>query len=125
MTKGIFEIVYNKKIAHSIYEMKLIGDTRAIVRPGQFINIQLDGFYLRRPISVCDYDECSVLIIYKVVGKGTEHMAKLQPHEKLDVLVGLGNGYDCAKSGACPLLIGGGVGIPPLYCLAKRSGRWG
>jgi len=120
MTKGIYEIIYNKKIALNIYEMKLLGDTCAIKRPGQFINIQLDGFYLRRPISLCDYDERSIVIIYKVVGKGTEHMAKLQAHQTLDILVGLGNGYDSSKSGACPLLIGGGVGIPPLYNLAKE-----
>ncbi len=120
MTKGIYNILYNKKIAGDIYEMRLLGDTRALTRPGQFINIEVRGLYLRRPISVCDYDKNGINIIYKVVGKGTEYLASLSPREKLDALVGLGNGYDTAPSGAAPLLIGGGVGVPPLFGLAKK-----
>ncbi len=120
MTKGIYNILYNKKIARDIYEMRLLGDTHALTRPGQFVNIEVRGLYLRRPISVCDYDLNGVNIIYKVVGKGTEYLASLRPHEKLDVLVGLGNGYDTAHSGDSPLLIGGGVGVPPLYGLVKK-----
>ena len=100
-------------------KMELKGDTSAIVRPGQFVNIKLDGLFLRRPISVCDVQGDTLTIIYKVVGKGTELMQKMHGGE-LDVLSGLGNGYDLSKSGDRPLLIGGGVGVPPLYMLAKQ-----
>lgn len=120
MTKGLYDILYNKKIAKNIYEMRLLGDTSALSRPGQFINIELDGFYLRRPISVCDYDANGITIIYKTVGRGTGYMATLGAHKNLDVLVGLGNGFDTDVSSNSPLLIGGGVGVPPLYMLAKR-----
>lgn len=119
MKQGIFEIKENIKIAKDVYKMILSGDTSDITKPGQFINIQLDGFYLRRPISVCDYDDKTVTIIYKVVGKGTEVMAKMQSGEKLDVLTGLGNGFDTSKTGDLPVLVGGGVGVPPMYNLAK------
>ena len=110
----------NKKIAKNVYEMILEGDTSFIKRPGQFINIELDGFYLRRPISVCDYDDTTITIIYKIVGNGTEKMATLQEGEVLDVLTGLGNGFNCNASGEKPLLIGGGVGTPPMYNLCKK-----
>ena len=100
--------------------MTLVGDTDDITAPGQFINIALAGFYLRRPISICDWNEGSITIIYKVVGRGTAHMKTLKAGESLDVLTGLGNGFDPSKSGATPLLIGGGVGVPPLFGLAKR-----
>ena len=119
MKQGIFEIKENVKLAKDVYKMILSGDTSDITKPGQFINIQLDGFYLRRPISVCDYDDKTVTIIYKVVGKGTEVMAKMQSGEKLDVLTGLGNGFDVSKTGDVPVLVGGGVGVPPMYNLAK------
>ena len=98
--------------------MVLGGDTRYITAPGQFINIRLEGKFLRRPISVCDYDDKSITIIYKIVGEGTEQLSKLESGEVLDVLTGLGNGYDITKS-TKPLLIGGGVGVPPMYNLAK------
>ena len=119
MKQGLFEIIENKPIAKSVMKMVLRGDCSEITRPGQFINIKLDGFYLRRPISVCDCDGETVTIIYKVVGKGTEQMSKLTDGQ-LDILSGLGNGYDLEKSGNAPLLIGGGVGVPPLYLLAKK-----
>ena len=119
MKQGIFEIKENIKIAKDVYKMILSGDTSDITKPGQFINIQLDGFYLRRPISVCDYDNNTVTIIYKVVGKGTEVMAEMKCGEKLDVLTGLGNGFDTSKTGDAPVLVGGGVGVPPMYNLAK------
>ena len=119
MKQGIFEIKENMKLAKDVYKMILSGDTSDITKPGQFINIQLDGFYLRRPISVCDYDDKTVTIIYKVVGKGTEVMAKMKSGEKLDVLTGLGNGFDVTKTGDVPVLVGGGVGVPPMYNLAK------
>lgn len=120
MKQTIFEIDSNINIAKDIYKMVLCGDTGDIKRPGQFINIKLDGFYLRRPISVCDYDIGTVTIIYKVVGKGTEKMAEMQKGQKLDILTGLGNGFDTSKSGKTPVLIGGGVGVPPMYNLCKK-----
>jgi len=120
MKKGLFSILENEQLAPDIYQMILSGDTSAITVPGQFINIALDGFYLRRPISVCDWKEGELTILYKVVGQGTKYMSLLQAGSKLDILTGLGNGYDIERGGSAPLLIGGGVGIPPLYGLAKR-----
>ena len=120
MKQSVFEIKTNEKIADGIYKMILSGETDSITAPGQFINIKLDAFFLRRPISVCDYDENTVTIIYKTVGAGTEKMSTLKSGEKLDVLIGLGNGFDTQKSGDNPLLIGGGVGTPPMYNLAKK-----
>lgn len=120
LKQSVFEIVKNIKIADSVYKMILTGDTDAITAPGQFINIKLDSFFLRRPISVCDYDKSSVTIIYKVVGKGTEKMSETKCGKKLDILTGLGNGFDTSKSGNHPILIGGGVGTPPMYNLAKK-----
>ena len=115
-----YKIKSNKKIAKNVYEMVLEGDTTYIVRPGQFINIELDGCYLRRPISVCDYDDKTITIIYKVVGNGTEKMATFEEGTILDILTGLGNGFEVKRSGEKPLLIGGGVGTPPMYNLCKK-----
>lgn len=120
MYQGFYEIKSNKQLTDSIFEMVLMGDTSSITAPGQFINIKLDGFYLRRPISICDYDDKSITIIYKVVGEGTEVMSKMNSGEKLDVLCGLGNGFDTSKSLDKPVLIGGGVGLPPMYNLCKK-----
>ena len=120
MTQGVYEIISNRALTDTVFEMVLKGDTSAITAPGQFINIKLDEKYLRRPISINDYSADTITIIYKVVGEGTEVMSKLQAGAKLDVLVGLGNGYSTEKSGDRPLLIGGGVGIPPLYNLCKK-----
>ncbi|MBE6947981.1 MAG: dihydroorotate dehydrogenase electron transfer subunit [Ruminococcaceae bacterium] len=120
MKQCIFKITSNEPLTQSVYRMVLRGDTSAITAPGQFINIQLDGLYLRRPISVCDYDESSVTILYKVVGAGTLQLSQMPVGASLDVLTGLGNGYDLTLSGDRPLLLGGGVGIPPLYRLAKE-----
>ncbi len=119
MKQSIFTIRSNERIAPSVYRMTLAGDTSAITAPGQFVNILLDGFFLRRPISVHDVEEGLLTIIYKVVGKGTEAMAA-EAGQTLDILTGLGNGYDIADCGDHPLLIGGGVGVPPLYNLAKK-----
>jgi len=116
--QGIFTIEENRPLTASVYRMVLAGDTRYITAPGQFINIALEGKFLRRPISVCDYDSRTVTIIYKVVGQGTAQMAKMQPGETLDVLTGLGNGYTMEPVHHA-LLIGGGVGVPPLYNLCK------
>lgn len=110
----------NEPIAKSVYKMTLTGDLSAVTAPGQFVNIQLDGLYLRRPISVCDCTDGVLTLIYKVVGKGTAQMAGMTGGEVLDVLTGLGNGYDLSKSGEEPLLLGGGVGVPPLYMLARK-----
>ncbi len=120
MYHGIYEIISNKHLTESIFEMILKGDTSSITAPGQFINIKLDGFYLRRPISICDYNDSTITIIYKVVGEGTEVMSKMNSGEKLDVLCGLGNGFDTSKSMDKPVLIGGGVGVPPMYNLCKK-----
>ncbi len=119
-----FEIIENNKIAKNTYKCVLKGDTEGI-RPGQFVNIKLDGLYLRRPISVCDLDGEYLTLIYKVVGKGTEQMAKADVGERWLLLTGLGNGYDLELSGEAPLLIGGGVGVPPLYLLCKRLAESG
>ncbi len=118
MFDGRFEIVSNRKIAKNTFEMVLSGDTEGI-RPGQFVNLKLEGFYLRRPISVCDFAPGRLTLVYKVVGHGTACMAELAPGAVIDTLTGLGNGYDTAPSGDKPLLIGGGAGVPPLYALAK------
>ena len=119
MKQSLFEILSNENIAKDLYKMVIKGDTSAITAPGQFINIKIDGFFLRRPISVCDYNSENVTIIYKVVGNGTEVMANMKIGEKLDILSGLGNGFDTSKSGKTPVLIGGGVGVPPMYNLCK------
>ena len=125
MKQGIFKIIENTPLTESVYKMVLSGDTSAITECGQFINIKLAGKYLRRPISVCDCDDGTVTILYKVVGCGTEQMAQMQVGENLDVLTGLGNGYDTSLSGNSPVLVGGGVGVPPLYMLAKKLIREG
>ena len=120
MKQGIFTIQSNIPLTATVYKMVLAGDTSAVTAPGQFINIKLDGLYLRRPISVYDVDADTVTIIYKVVGHGTAQMSQMTKGETLDVLTGLGNGYDTALTGDRPLLLGGGVGVPPLYLLAKK-----
>ena len=119
MKQGIFEIIDNIPLTDSVYKMTLKGDTSAITAPGQFVNIQLDGLYLRRPISVCDVCGDELTIIYKAVGKGTRKMAAMTDG-KLDLLTGLGNGYDLSLAGQKPVLLGGGVGVPPMYLLAKQ-----
>lgn len=117
--QNIYKILSNELIAKSVYKMVLEGDTQYITAPGQFINIKLEDKFLRRPISVCDYDENTITIIYKVVGSGTEIMADLKSGDSLDILTGLGNGYTVVDAEK-PLLIGGGVGVPPLYNLCKK-----
>lgn len=120
MINLIYEIAQNEKLTENVYKMVLLGDTSEISAPGQFINIKLSGFYLRRPISICDYSENTITIVYKVVGGGTEMLSKMQKGEKLDCLVSLGNGFSTKESGNTPVLIGGGVGIPPLFALCKK-----
>ena len=120
MEKVFLTVKDNKILTEGVYEMKLSGDISAVKNPGQFVNISIDGCYLRRPISVCDVDGDTLTLIYKVVGEGTERLSKYAAGEKIDTLVGLGNGYDLSLSGEKPLLIGGGVGVPPMYLLAKK-----
>ncbi len=120
MKTGIFELIKNEKIAKNTYLWVLSGDTSHITAPGQFVNIKLDGFYLRRPISVCESREGKLTLIFKAVGEGTEKMAEMKPGEKLDILTGLGNGYNKSNSGDAPLLIGGGAGVPPMYMLCRE-----
>ncbi len=120
MKQGIFEIIENAALTQFVFKMVLKGDTSAITAPGQFVNIKLEGLYLRRPISVCNLEGDTLTIIYKAVGKGTEQMSRMSPGEKLDVLTGLGNGYDLSVSGEKPVLLGGGVGVPPMYLLARE-----
>ena len=119
MKQGLFKIIENKALTDCVYKMVLQGDTSAITAPGQFVNIKLDGLFLRRPISVCDVNGDQLTIIYKAVGKGTAQMAAMTAGE-LDILTGLGNGYDLTLSGDKPVLLGGGVGVPPMYMLAKQ-----
>ena len=119
MKQGLFEIVENIALTDSVFKMILKGDVSDITAPGQFVNIKLDGLYLRRPISVCDVSADTVTITYKVVGKGTKQMSEMTAGV-LDVLTGLGNGYDLTAAGEKPVLLGGGVGVPPMYLLAKR-----
>lgn len=125
MKQSLFEITQNIPLTRDVYRMKLRGDLSQITRPGQFVNIRLSGLYLRRPISVCDAENGVLTLIYKAVGEGTRQMSRMAAGENLDVLTGLGNGYDLSRAGDRPLLLGGGVGVPPLYLLAKELVRAG
>ena len=118
--RDIYTVLENKKIAKDVFLMVLEGDTQYITAPGQFINILVEGFYLRRPISICDWDDKTITIIYKVVGKGTEAMAQMEAGKKLDILTGLGNGFTAKEGSEKPLVIGGGVGATPMYGVAKH-----
>ena len=120
MKQGLFTIVENIRLTDTVWQMRLLGDTSAITASGQFVNILLEGKFLRRPISVCDCDGDMLTLVYKVVGSGTEQMSRMERGQTLDILTGLGNGYDLAEAGDAPLLLGGGVGVPPLYMLAKQ-----
>ena len=121
MNSSLFQIVSNDAIAKNTYRLEILGDAKALKGPGQFINIRIDGMFLRRPISVCTSDRKErITVIYKTVGKGTEALSRMKPGDKLDVLTGLGNGYDLSSSGDKPLLIGGGAGVPPLFWLAEE-----
>ena len=119
MKQSIFTITKNAPLTSNVYIMELKGDTDGI-KCGQFVNIKIEGLYLRRPISVCDLEGDVLTLIYKVVGKGTEIMSKMEAGVQLDLLTGLGNGYDTSLSGDKPLLLGGGVGVPPLYLLCRK-----
>ncbi len=116
----LFEIIENKSIAPDVFKMVLTGEVSTISAPGQFVNISLDGKFLRRPISICDAQDGKLTLIYKVVGDGTRQMSQMAPSASLDILLPLGNGYDISKDFTSPLLIGGGVGTPPMYMLARE-----
>ena len=120
MQQGYFKIISNEPLTETVFKMVLSGDTSAVTNCGQFVDLRLPEKYLRRPISVCDYDQNTLTLIYKVVGQGTEIMAKLPAGTVLDVLTGLGNGYDTSLSGDHPVLVGGGVGVPPMFNLCKK-----
>ena len=124
MKQQTFEIQANELLAKSVYRMQLAGDTTGIL-PGQFVNIRVEGQFLRRPISVCNITNGVLTIIYKVVGVGTEAMSHFPIGTQLDVLTVLGNGYDLSKAGDNPLLVGGGVGVPPMYMLARQLREMG
>ena len=125
MKQSIFTILENTALTKDVFKMVLEGDTSPITASGQFVNILLDGFFLRRPISVCDWDEKTLTIVYKVVGHGTEAMSKMEKGQELDILTGLGNGYDLTLAGERPVLLGGGVGVPPMYGCAKELVKLG
>ncbi len=125
MKQGWYEVLDNRPIASLVYEMRLKGDSSAMLRPGQFVNVKVGNAYLRRPLSVAAWDEAGMTLIYKVVGDGTAWMADCKAGDRLDLLTGLGNGFDLAPSGQHPLLIGGGVGLPPLYQLGLELIRQG
>ena len=125
MKQVFYRVAENRPLARDVYWMRLEGDTTPLTRPGQFINIKVGTEYLRRPISVCDWDDNGLVIIYKVVGKGTELMSRMKAGEVLDTLSGLGNGFNIAKAGEKPLLIGGGVGVPPMYSVCKKLAEAG
>lgn len=118
--KGIYRIEQNERLTESVWRMRLAGDTRWITAPGQFVNIALEGRYLRRPISVCDWNDGEIVLIYKVVGDGTAQMSRMTEGMELDLLTGLGNGFSTRNDARRPLLVGGGVGVPPLYGLARQ-----
>ena len=120
MKQGLFTIIENTQLTATVWQMRLAGDTSAITAPGQFVNILLEGKFLRRPISVCDCDGDMLTLVYKVVGSGTAQMSQMERGQTLDILTGLGNGYSLAEAGDAPILLGGGVGVPPLYLLAKK-----
>ena len=120
MKKSLFTMEHARQLTEDTYELVLSGDTSAITAPGQFVNIELPGKFLRRPISICNWTDNALMLLVKVAGEGTKELVRCVPGTELDVLTGLGNGFDMSRSGEYPLLVGGGVGIPPLYVLAKR-----
>ncbi len=120
MKQGVFELAENTVLTGKVSSLRLTGDVSAIEIPGQFVQIQLDGLFLRRPFSVCDRDDNSFTVLYETAGTGTELLRTLPTGTELDVLTGLGNGFDLYRCGDTPLLIGGGTGISPLYWLAKE-----
>ena len=120
MKKSLFTVEHTRQLTSDTYEMVLSGDTSAITAPGQFVNLDLPGHFLRRPISICNWTDEALMLLVKVVGEGTKDLVRSVPGTELDVLTGLGNGFDISKAGEHPVLAGGGIGIAPLYGLAQR-----
>lgn len=120
MKEVCYTVTENRPLTDSVYSLRLAGQTDAITAPGQFLELRLDGFFLRRPLSICDWDENGVTILYKVVGRGTDWLSQCAAGQKIMALSGLGNGFDVSACGQKPLLVGGGIGVPPMYGLAKR-----
>lgn len=125
MKQSLFILERTRQLTPDIWELRLAGDTSALTTPGQFVNIALPGYFLRRPISVCDWDHTGLVLLVREAGKGTEELIRRSTGSTLDVLTGLGNGFDLSDSGDCPILAGGGVGIAPLYALARELSRRG
>ncbi|MEG0984837.1 MAG: dihydroorotate dehydrogenase electron transfer subunit [Clostridia bacterium] len=123
MTDAIFSVIDNVCVANRTYRLRLEGDARAMTAPGQFVMVSLPGFFLRRPLSVCDWDDAGLTLVYKVLGAGTDKLAQLRAGESLTVLTGLGNGFDLTDPGLRPLIVGGGLGVAPMLALAKRLSR--
>jgi len=119
MKESVFTISENKRLTDRVFRLRLDGDTGAMERPGQFIDIKIEGFFLRRPLSVCDYDKSGISVLYETVGGGTEKLSTLPVGTELNVLTGLGNGFELSKAGSRPLLVGGGTGASPMYCTAR------
>ncbi len=119
MKQETFKILSHTPLTDAVWELRLEGDSSAVTRPGQFVEVALPGRFLRRPISVCDWDSAGMTLVYKTVGEGTRQLSQMAAGETLDILTGLGNGYDCSLTGSKPLLVGGGVGVPPMYGLCK------
>ncbi|MCR5576959.1 MAG: dihydroorotate dehydrogenase electron transfer subunit [Oscillospiraceae bacterium] len=120
MKQGVFTVGDNAPLSPRLKRLRLLGDSSAIARPGQFVSLALPGFFLRRPFSVCDWDASGFSIVYEQVGKGTDYMRSLRTGDRLDVLTGLGNGFDLSRAGNAPVLIGGGSGVSPMLGLARR-----
>jgi dihydroorotate dehydrogenase electron transfer subunit len=120
MKQGVFTVADNRPLSRRLSRLRLNGDSSAIAGPGQFVSLSLPGFFLRRPFSVCDWDASGFSIVYEQVGKGTEAMLSLTPGDTLDVLTGLGNGFDLRRAGNAPLLVGGGSGVSPMLGLTRR-----
>jgi 2-polyprenylphenol hydroxylase and related flavodoxin oxidoreductases len=121
----IFEIASNVSVARDVFRMELSGDTRSISASGQFVNVELTGRFLRRPFSICDWDNGKVKLLYKIVGEGTEQLSHMTAGARLNLLIGLGNGFDASQGGDTPTLVGGGLGAVPLPALAKALLRRG
>ena len=125
MKNVVYTVRSSRRLTGDVYEVVLSGDTSAITRPGQFVNLDLPGFFLRRPISVCDWDENTLTLLVKIAGKGTDMLVHLAEGTQLDTLSGLGNGFDASIAGENPILVGGGIGIAPIYGLARRMRQEG
>lgn len=120
MRETTFTLDRVRQLNGDTYELSLSGDASAVTAPGQFVNLELPGYFLRRPISICDWTASSLRLLVKEAGKGTRELVRLTPGTALRVLTGLGNGFAMDLAGSSPVLAGGGIGAAPLYGLARR-----